>query len=29
MSASHYNLDNLVIIIDKNNLQQTGTVRKF
>ena len=24
MSASHFNLDNLTIIIDKNNLQQTG-----
>tara|TARA_B100001964_G_scaffold120110_1_gene133491 strand:- start:655 stop:1500 length:846 start_codon:yes stop_codon:yes gene_type:complete len=24
MSASHFNLDNLNIIIDKNNLQQTG-----
>tara|TARA_B100001123_G_scaffold447729_1_gene606192 strand:+ start:1091 stop:1924 length:834 start_codon:yes stop_codon:yes gene_type:complete len=24
MSASHFNLDNLIIIIDKNNLQQTG-----
>ena len=25
MSASHYNLDNLVIFVDKNNFQQTGT----
>ena len=24
MSAPHFNLDNLTIIIDKNNLQQTG-----
>jgi len=25
MAASHYKLDNLVAILDKNNLQQTGT----
>jgi len=25
MSASHYKLDNLVVILDKNNLQQTGS----
>ena len=29
MSASHFNLDNLVIIIDKNNLQQTGTCEEI
>lgn len=25
MSASHFKLDNLTVIVDKNNLQQTGT----
>ena len=25
MSASHYNLKNIVVIVDKNNLQQTGS----
>jgi transketolase len=29
MSASHYNLDNLVIFIDKNNLQQTGACKEI
>ena len=29
MSASHFNLDNLIIIIDKNNLQQTGTCEEI
>lgn len=29
MSASHFNLDNLVIIIDKNNLQQTGACEEI
>ena len=25
MTAAHYQLDNLIIFIDKNNFQQTGT----
>ena len=25
MSAAHYKLDNLTVIVDKNNFQQTGT----
>ena len=25
MSASHFNLDNLVVILDNNQLQQTGS----
>jgi len=29
MAGAHYNLDNLVAILDKNNLQQTGTNREI
>ena len=29
MTASHYNLDNLVVFIDKNNFQQTGNCEEI
>ena len=29
MSAYKYNLDNLVVILDKNNFQQTGSTKEI
>jgi transketolase len=29
MAAAHFGLDNLIVILDKNNLQQTGTNREI